>query len=110
MLVVRFPYSNAHLVHMGLTAPNSSHVVRKVATRLQDFESQITAQLSNLQTDRGRMDGSGGRRCWLLCPTFGAGQVVAVAFAWNMGYNSFCSFMMPFFFATYVFVLVPQNI
>lgn len=26
---------------------------RKVATRLQDFESQITAQLSNLQTDTG---------------------------------------------------------
>ncbi|CAE7403433.1 rihB [Symbiodinium sp. CCMP2592] len=28
-----------------------AQIMKKVATRLQDFESQITAQLANLQTD-----------------------------------------------------------
>ncbi|CAJ1453617.1 unnamed protein product [Effrenium voratum] len=32
-------------------AGGDAQVMKKVATRLQDFESQITAQLSNLQTD-----------------------------------------------------------
>eukprot|EP00490_Sorites_sp_Unknown_P025554 CAMPEP_0114654478 /NCGR_PEP_ID=MMETSP0191-20121206/10510_1 /TAXON_ID=126664 /ORGANISM="Sorites sp." /LENGTH=584 /DNA_ID=CAMNT_0001869985 /DNA_START=23 /DNA_END=1777 /DNA_ORIENTATION=+ len=32
-------------------AGSDAQVMKKVATRLQDFESQITAQLSNLQTD-----------------------------------------------------------
>ncbi|CAK9019453.1 Pyrimidine-specific ribonucleoside hydrolase RihB [Durusdinium trenchii] len=32
-------------------AGTDAQIMKKVATRLQDFESQITAQLSNLQTD-----------------------------------------------------------
>ncbi|CAK9044291.1 unnamed protein product [Durusdinium trenchii] len=32
-------------------AGSDAQIMKKVATRLQDFESQITAQLSNLQTD-----------------------------------------------------------
>ncbi|OLQ01224.1 hypothetical protein AK812_SmicGene16053 [Symbiodinium microadriaticum] len=35
-----------------------AQIMKKVATRLQDFESQITAQLANLQTDF--VDGAGG--------------------------------------------------
>ena len=41
----------------------------QVATRLQDFESQITAQLSNLQTDFARGLGtvfSGSKRFWAV--------------------------------------------
>ena len=43
------------------------NLLLQVATRLQDFESQITAQLSNLQTDFARGLGtvfSGSRRFW----------------------------------------------
>eukprot|EP00434_Breviolum_minutum_P008015 symbB.v1.2.007070.t1/scaffold414.1/size398445/34 len=35
----------------GRKQGSDAQVMKKVATRLQDFESQITAQLSNLQTD-----------------------------------------------------------
>lgn len=39
------------IFHGGFMNFHEAWNARKVATRLQDFESQITAQLSNLQTD-----------------------------------------------------------
>jgi hypothetical protein len=46
-----------NLIFMVGTPPFPVLNLLQVATRLQDFESQITAQLSNLQTDFARDSG-----------------------------------------------------
>merc|ERR1712118_591169 len=39
------------LVPARKTAGSDAQILKKVSTRLQDFEAQITAQLSNMQSD-----------------------------------------------------------